>query len=120
MRNAEEFPAEHLHHAAEGDAAGTAGAGGFAGDGGFAREAGTAGGVTWSLAGLPGEPWSARFPVARRRHDRWILVCGGVAAAAAFAAAFMASGGAASQPAAPGSTVPAVVSQACPVPVPSP
>jgi hypothetical protein len=48
-----------------------------------------------------------------RRTDRWVLVCGGIAAAAAFAAAFLASGGVASHPATP-VTVPAVVSQACP------
>lgn len=67
-----------------------------------------------------GEAWSARFPVTSfpgRRNDLWVLVCGGIAAAAAFAAAFVASGGLASHPATPAS-VPAVVSQAHPSPVP--
>jgi len=64
-----------------------------------------------------GFAWSAEFPVARRRHDLWVLVCGGIAAAAAFAAAFVASGGTASHPATP-SAVPAAVSQACPSPTP--
>jgi hypothetical protein len=66
------------------------------------------------------EAWSARFPVARHRSDLWVLVCGGIAAAAAFAAAFVAAGGVPSHPAAPGSTVPAVVSQVCPAPVSAP
>jgi hypothetical protein len=63
-----------------------------------------------------GGAWLAEFPVGNRHTDLWVLVCGGIAAAAAFAAAFAASGGVASHPAAPGVTVPAVVSQACPSP----
>jgi len=66
---------------------------------------------------LGGAAWSARFPVTGRRNDLWVLVCGGIAAVAAFAAAFVASGGLASHPATPAS-VPAVVSQACPSPIP--
>jgi hypothetical protein len=64
-----------------------------------------------------GELWPAGYPAGSRRTDTWVLVCGGIAAAAAFAAAFVAAGGvagAAGQHAVPGSTVPAVVSQACP------
>ncbi|HXT91527.1 MAG TPA: hypothetical protein VN714_19930 [Trebonia sp.] len=64
-----------------------------------------------------GFAWSAEFPVAGRRHDLWVLVCGGIAAAAAFAAAFVASGGVASHPATP-SAVPASISRACPSPIP--
>jgi hypothetical protein len=69
-----------------------------------------------------GEGWLTEFPPGKRHGDRWVLVCGGIAAAAAFAAAFVASGGVASHPAAPGAGVPAVVSQACPAPaaVPAP
>ena len=67
-----------------------------------------------------GFAWSAEYPVAGRRNDLWVLVCGGIAAAAAFAAAFVASGGVASHPAAPGAAVPAAVSRACPSPSPSP
>jgi hypothetical protein len=59
-------------------------------------------------------------PVGGRHGDLWVLVCGGIAAATAFAAAFVASGGVASHPAAPGATMPAVVSQACPAPSPTP
>ena len=69
---------------------------------------------------LGGEAWPPVFTPASRRTDLWVLVCGGVAAAAAFAAAFVASGGAASHPATPETAVPAVVSQACPSPGPSP
>jgi hypothetical protein len=61
-----------------------------------------------------GIAWSAQFPVAGRRSDLWVLVCGGIAAAAAFAAAFVASGGAVSHAATTGSTPPAAVSRACP------
>jgi len=64
-----------------------------------------------------GFAWSAEFPVAGRRNDLWVLVCGGIAAVAAFAAAFVASGGTASHPATP-SAVPAAVSRACPSPAP--
>jgi len=65
--------------------------------------------------------WTAEFPAAAGRHtDLWVLVCGGIAAAAAFAAAFVASGGVSSHPAAPGATMPAVVSQACSSLVPAP
>jgi hypothetical protein len=64
-----------------------------------------------------GFAWSAEFPVAGRRNDLWVLVCGGIAAAAAFAAAFVASGGTASHPATP-SAVPAAVSRTCPSPAP--
>lgn len=61
-----------------------------------------------------------RESAAERHTDLWVLVCGGIAAAAAFAAAFVASGGVSSHPAAPGATMPAVVSQACPSPAPGP
>ena len=64
--------------------------------------------------------WLAEPPVGGRHGDLWVLVCGGIAAAAAFGAAFVASGGVASHPAAPGATMPAVVSQACPSPAPGP
>jgi len=74
------------------------------------RDSGTAG-----AGGAPGE-----FPAAHRHTDLWVLVCGGIAAAAAFAAAFVASGGVSSHPAAPGATMPAVVSQACPSPAAGP
>jgi hypothetical protein len=69
---------------------------------------------------LSGAAWPPVFTPASRRTDLWVLVCGGVAAAAAFAAAFVASGGVASHPATPETGVPAVVSQACPAPGPSP
>lgn len=71
-------------------------------------------------SGELGYPWSAAFPVTRRRNDTWILVCGGIAAAAAFAAAFVASGGVAGHPGAtPGATAPAAtVSRTCPAPTP--
>ena len=65
-----------------------------------------------------GFAWSAEYPVAGRRNDLWVLVCGGIAAAAAFAAAFVASGGVASHPATPSAAVPAAVSRACPSPTP--
>lgn len=55
--------------------------------------------------------------VTGRRNDLWVLVCGGIATVAAFAAAFVASAGVASHPATP-ATTPAVVSAACPSPVP--
>ncbi len=71
--------------------------------------------LTWAAG--PGWP---RLPLAARRADLWVLVCGGIAAAAAFAAAFVASGGVASHPATPGATMPAVVSQACPAPAAGP
>src|SRR5882757_4392439 len=64
--------------------------------------------------------WLAEPPVGGRHGDLWVLVCGGIAAAAAFGAAFVASGGVASHPAAPGATMPAVVSHACPSPAPGP
>jgi hypothetical protein len=76
-----------------------------------ANTSGEAAGEMWA----PGYP--ADYPAGARRTDTWVLVCGGIAAAAAFAAAFVAAGGvagAAGQHAVPGSTVPAVVSQACP------
>jgi hypothetical protein len=87
-----------------------------------ARSAGTesaAGFGEIGTVGGYGEPWSARFPVASRNNDVWVLVCGGIAAAAAFAAAFVATGGVATHAATP-ATVPAVVSQACPVPAARP
>lgn len=68
--------------------------------------------------GLGSGAWPTEFPAAGRHSDVWVLVCGGIAAAAAFAAAFVASGGISSHPAAPGATMPAVVSQACPSPAP--
>jgi hypothetical protein len=80
--------------------------------GGFLRHRGTA------ANGELGFAWSAEYPVAGRRNDLWVLVCGGIAAAAAFAAAFVASGGVASHPATPGAAVPAAVSRACPSPTP--
>lgn len=83
-----------------------------------ASSAGPEAGVTGGDLG--GEAWPPVFTPASRRTDLWVLVCGGVAAAAAFAAAFVASGGAASHPATPETAVPAVVSQACPSPGPSP
>jgi hypothetical protein len=87
-------------------------------------EAGTEYGTDFAGGGyggvLGGEAWLAEIPTGGRRTDRWVLVCGGIAAAAAFAAAFVASGGVASHPAAPGATVPAVVSQACPSPASGP
>lgn len=70
--------------------------------------------------GLPRVGPFRTVPAGGRRADLWVLVCGGVAAAAAFAAAFVAAGGVASHPAAPGTTVPAVVSQACPSPAAAP
>jgi hypothetical protein len=83
-----------------------------------------AGGADPGTGAWLGEPgtgaWLAEPPVGGRHGDLWVLVCGGIAAAAAFGAAFVASGGVASHPAAPGATMPAVVSQACPSPSPSP
>jgi len=70
--------------------------------------------------GLGAGDWPTEFPLAGRHSDLWVLVCGGIAAAAAFTAAFVASGGVSSHPAAPGATMPAVVSQACPSPAPGP
>jgi hypothetical protein len=67
-----------------------------------------------------GEAWLTGQAPGSGRTDLWVLVCGGIAAAAAFAAAFVASGGVAAHPAVPGSTVPAVVSQACPSPAAGP
>jgi len=76
---------------------------------------------TGAWLGEPGTgPWLAEPPVGGRHGDLWVLVCGGIAAAAAFGAAFVASGGVASHPAAPGATMPAVVSQACPSPAAGP
>jgi hypothetical protein len=69
---------------------------------------------------LGAESWPTEFPLAGRHSDLWVLVCGGIAAAAAFTAAFVASGGVSSHPAAPGATMPAVVSQACPSPASGP
>jgi hypothetical protein len=91
---------------------GTRDAGAVAGDEAVNDGGAVAGG------GEPGdEAWSAWFPVTGRRNDLWVLVCGGIATVAAFAAAFVASGGVASHPATP-TTTPAVVSAACPSPVP--
>jgi hypothetical protein len=96
MRNAEEFP-------------------GFPGASGHQGASGHRGGTeTGRNDGELGIAWSAQFPVAGRRNDTWVLVCGGIVAAAAFVAAFVASGGAVSHAATTGNTVPAVVSQACP------
>jgi hypothetical protein len=92
---------------------GTAGHHGADGEPGDARD--VAGG-----GGMGGEAWLTEFPVGNRHTDLWVLVCGGIAAVAAFAAAFVASGGVVSHPAAPGASVPAVVSQACPSPAPVP
>ena len=99
MRNAEEFPHCTLYQA-------TTGYQGASGHRGGA-EAGRNDGEL-------GIAWSAQFPVAARRNDTWVLVCGGIATAAAFAAAFVASGGVVSHAATTGSTVPAAVSRACP------
>ncbi len=52
---------------------------------------------------------SVSYPADGRRADRWVLACGGIAAAAAFAVAFVACGGTTAHPA----TTPAVISQAC-------
>jgi hypothetical protein len=52
------------------------------------------------------------YPADGRRADRWVLACGGIAAAAAFAVAFVASGGTSAHPG-PTATTPAVISQAC-------
>lgn len=64
------------------------------------------------------EPWCAVPPVTAHHADRWVLVCGGIAAAAAFAAAFIASGGVAAHAATPPAPARAVVVQACPTAVP--
>jgi hypothetical protein len=80
-------------------------------------------GTTWGVTeggNLGTGIWPTEFPVGGRHSDVWVLVCGGIAAAAAFTAAFVASGGVASHPAAPAARMPAVVSQACPVPAPGP
>jgi hypothetical protein len=69
---------------------------------------------------LEGGIWLTEFPPGDRHTDRWVLVCGGIAAAAAFAAAFFASGGMATHPVSPGAAVPGIVSQACPSPAPAP
>ena len=78
-----------------------------------------AGGAADLRGDVAAPSWLAEPPVGGRA-DLWVLVCGGIAAAAAFAAAFVASGGVASHPAAPGATMPAVVSQACPALSPGP
>jgi hypothetical protein len=52
------------------------------------------------------------YPAGGRRADRWVLACGGIAAAAAFAVAFVASGGTNAHPG-PTANNPAVISQAC-------
>jgi len=115
MRNAEEFSGQRSGTVSTGPAAGHHGS-----------EAGPGSGYVADFAGggygghLGDEAWPAEFPAGGRRADLWVLVCGGVAAAAAFAAAFVASGGVASHPAVPGAAVPAVVSQACPVPAAGP
>ena len=100
---------------------GTGGAGDIAGGvhpgtGAWLAEPGT--GTRLAEAGTGA--WLAEPPVGGRHGDLWVLVCGGIAAAAAFGAAFVASGGVASHPAAPGATMPAVVSQACPSPAAGP
>ena len=99
---------------------GTGGAGDIAGaaDPGTGTWLGEAGTGAW-LAEPGTGAWLAEPPVGGRHGDLWVLVCGGIAAAAAFGAAFVASGGVASHPAAPGATMPAVVSQACPSPPPA-
>jgi hypothetical protein len=110
---------------------GDAGAEDVGNDGG-ARDVGNVGNVG-DLAGsgngedsgggdLGGGIWLTEFPPGDRRTDRWVLVCGGIAATAAFAAAFFASGGMATHPVSPGAAVPGIVSQACPSPatVPAP
>ena len=109
---------------------GTGGAGGVAGGadpgtGAWQGETGTGAWLgetgTGAWQGEAGtEAWLAKPPVGGRHGDLWVLVCGGIAAAAAFGAAFVAAGGVASHPAAPGATMPAVVSQACPSPAPGP
>jgi hypothetical protein len=100
---------------------GTGGAGGVAGgaDPGTGTWLGEPGTGTW-LAEAGTGAWLTEPPVGGRHGDLWVLVCGGIAAAAAFGAAFVASGGVASHPAAPGATMPAVVSQACPSPAAGP
>ena len=111
----ETVPPAEPHCTVSQGASGHQGAFGYQGAPGYrgGAEAGCDGGEL-------GIAWSAQFPVARRRNDLWVLVCGGIATAAAFAAAFVASGGVASHPAAPGATMPAVVSQACPSPAAGP
>ena len=64
--------------------------------------------------------WLTEFPPGDRHTDRWVLVCGGIAATAAFAAAFFASGGMATHPVSPGAAVPGIVSQTCPSPAAAP
>jgi hypothetical protein len=102
----------HRAHAEPGDARGVANGGSLGG--------GSLGGGSLGGGDLGGEAWLTEFPAGNRHTDLWVLVCGGIAAVAAFAAAFVASGGVASHPAAPGASVPAVVSQACPSPAPAP
>ncbi len=63
-------------------------------------------------------PWAAAPPVTAPRADRWVLVCGGLAAAAAFAAAFVASGGVAAHASTPPPAVHTVLVQACPTAAP--
>jgi hypothetical protein len=88
------------------------------------RRPGARGRIRYAHGGAPRvEPYctmSDEPPVGGRHGDLWVLVCGGIAAATAFAAAFVAAGGVASHPAAPGARMPAVVSQACPAPSPTP
>lgn len=104
-----------------GDPSGLAGGpGGLAGDpSGLADgPGGLASGPSGSE--MDGGPWLTGAPVGGPNADRWVLVCGGIAAAAAFAAAFVASGGVASHPAVPAARMPAVISQACPSPAAHP
>ena len=108
-------PQGPAHHAGTADAADTSGTVSAGGAGGAVGD----GGLTYS-GNLDAGAWPAGLPDGGRHGDLWVLVCGGVAAAAAFAAAFVASGGLASHPAAPGATMPALVSQACPSPAPGP
>jgi hypothetical protein len=85
--------------------------------------------ASWTASALPsmevpddGECAAVRIPALEfpavpcpadgRRADRWVLACGGIAAAAAFAVAFIASGGTTAHSATT-ATTPAVISQAC-------
>ena len=99
-----------IHHGGDGDTGGVR----------DAAADGDTGGRDTGDGDTGGGAWLTESPVGNRHTDLWVLVGGGIAAAAAFAAAFVAAGGMASHPAAPGATVPAVVSQACPSRQPDP
>jgi hypothetical protein len=112
MRHPEELSGQRTHSPQE-DGAGTAATWPVPEPSDEARPTLEAPDGRWPAGESAGEARRPRYPVNGRRTDSWVLVCGGIAAAAAFAAAFLAAGGATGHPA-PGSTVPAAVSQACP------